>query len=266
MVSRPLSWVESPAPRPVAASVPVDLTVVAPLHDEVECVEAFLTETVAALEGQERTFEIVCVDDGSTDGTSRLLRSLLSSTPGLRVLRLAGHRGQSAALAAGIRAARGRIIALIDADLQNDPADLPRLLRALADSDSVDAVVGWRRVRHDDWIRRVSSRVANHVARRLTGDDTHDAGCGLKVARAELLRCLPVFQGMHRFFSPLIRLQGGRVIELEVNHRPRRTGHSKYGRGLQRTLTSLHDALGVRWRHRRSLDVGSVEVGALDDQ
>jgi glycosyltransferase involved in cell wall biosynthesis len=247
------------APSPAAASL--ELTVVAPVHDEVECIEAFLAETVAVLQRLGRTFEIVCVDDGSTDGTEPLLRGLLARTPPLRVLRFDKQRGQSAALAAGIQAARGRIIALIDADLQNDPADLPRMLRTLEEGD-VDAVVGWRRLRQDGWIRRGSSRVANHVARRLTGDETHDAGCGLKVVRAELLRRLPAFNGVHRFFSPLMRLQGGRVIELEVRHRPRRAGRSKYGNGLQRTLQALEDALGVRWLRRRRLDLDSVELGS----
>jgi glycosyltransferase involved in cell wall biosynthesis len=168
----------------------------------------------------------------------------------MRVLRFVENRGQSAALDAGFRAARGAVIAMIDADLQNDPADLPRLLAAL---DRADVVNGIRVGRRDPWLRRISSRVANAFRNWATQDHVTDVGCSLRVMRAGFVRRVKLYRGMHRFLPTLLRMEGARVIEVPVNHRPRRRGRSKYGIA-NRLRVALGDLLAVRWMQRRRLD------------
>ncbi len=168
----------------------------------------------------------------------------------MRVLRLTENCGQSAALDAGFRAARGSVVATIDADLQNDPADLPRLLAAL---DGADVVNGVRLRRHDPIGRRLSSRLANVFRNWLTNETVTDVGCSLRVMRARYLRRIKLYRGMHRFLPTLLRMEGARVIELPVRHRPRRRGRSKYG-VANRLWVGLGDAFAVRWMQRRRLD------------
>lgn len=168
----------------------------------------------------------------------------------MRVLRFTENCGQSAALDAGFRAARGAVIATIDADLQNDPADLPRLLAAL---ERADVVNGIRVGRQDPWLRRASSRVANAFRNWATGDHVTDVGCSLRVMRVEFLRRVKLYRGMHRFLPTLLRMEGARVIELPVSHRPRRRGRSKYGIA-NRLWVALTDLLAVCWMQRRRLD------------
>ena len=262
------AWQASPAPRVAWQLVPdrspaladVQLSLVAPVHNEAECIDRFVAEAWRALRELARPFELILVDDGSTDGTASRLPLLQGTMPELRVIRLSRRMGQSAALAAGIRAARGRLVALTDADLQNDPSDIARMLAMLESNPGVDAVVGWRSHRQDSWLRRQSSRLANRISGWLTGDHSHDAGCGLKLVRAERIRAVPSFAGMHRFFTPLIEMGGGRVIEMVVHHRPRPAGVSKYGRGLGRTFTALYDAIGVRWLRSRYLAIEGAAV------
>jgi dolichol-phosphate mannosyltransferase len=229
------------------------LSLVAPAHDEEECIEEFLVEVHGVLGALGVSFEIICIDDGSTDQTLKALDRMKPRIPELRVLALENRQGQSAALAAGVQAARGTVIALIDSDLQNDPADLERLLQVLEDQPLVQAVVGRRRVRIDPWIRRWSSVIANRMAAWMVEEPGCDAGCGLKVFRSALLKGIRPFRGMHRFLVPLARLEGALVVEVDVNHRPRRLGRSKYGSGLSRASAALCDALGVRWMQSRRL-------------
>ena len=229
-----------------------EVSVVAPAFDEAECIEAFVVELCAVLAGSGSDHEVLCVDDGSTDGTLGLLHSLAGRFPGLRVVALEGHHGQSAAMAAGIRLARGRFVALMDADLQNDPADLRPLLE-LVRSGSCDCAVGVRTRRRDRWLRRFSSRLANWCSTRIVGDRVTDAGCGIKVGRADVLKTIPFFRGAHRFLPTLARVGGARVVEVPVNHRERAGGQSKYGSGLGRTLSALRDAFGVRWLSDRAI-------------
>jgi glycosyltransferase involved in cell wall biosynthesis len=236
------------------------ISVVAPAYNEAACIEEFVAETSQAMEWLGVPYELVCVDDASSDATPEVLGALRAAFPALRVLRLDAHHGQSAALWAGIRAARGEVIALMDSDLQNDPGDIGTLVAALGRG--TDCVVGVRRIRRDSWIRRWSSRIANWMGRRITGHAVTDAGCGLKVCRSELLRRVPFFRGAHRFISCLVAAEGGRVLELPVNHRPRPRGRSKYGHGLGRTLVALADALGVRWMERRKLRFAVREAAA----
>jgi dolichol-phosphate mannosyltransferase len=228
-------------------------TVVAPAHDEEECIAAFVAEVEHHLAARGEPYELVVVDDGSADGTAAILAALAAERPALRVVTLARNCGQSAALAAGIAAASGDLIALTDADLQNDPADLVRMLALLSDHPGWECLAGVRRRRHDSWIRRLSSRIANWCAARITRDRVCDAGCGLKLFRRPVLEQLPWFRGAHRFLTTLARMQGATVVEVEVGHRPRLKGRSKYGHGLGRTFTALRDAFGVRWLMDRHL-------------
>jgi dolichol-phosphate mannosyltransferase len=229
------------------------LSVVVPVFDEEPNLEPLVAEIVVALSGLD--FELLLVDDGSRDDSAATLARLVAAEPRLRVLRHDGNYGQSAALYTGFAAARAPVVATLDGDLQNDPADVPRLL-ALLDQ-GWDVVSGVRRRRQDSWVRRVSSRLANGVRRRVLADGITDVGCSLKVYRGDVLRRLPPFRGLHRFLPALCRLEGARVTELPVTHRPRRHGESKYGIG-NRLWRGIADLLGVWWLQRRWFRVGSV--------
>ena len=189
------------------------------------------------------------MDDGSTDGSDAVLRGLRDADPRVRVLTFARNAGQSAAMDAGFKSARGEVVVTLDADLQNDPGDIPRLLEALP---GWDAVVGVRQERKDNLVRRVSSRVANYVRNRLSDETITDTGCSLKAFRGNALRRVVLYDGMHRFLPTLLKMEGFRVREIPVGHRPRRHGESKYGIG-NRLLPSFMDLLAVRWMKRRKL-------------
>ena len=196
------------------------------------------------LDGLDRTAEIIVVDDGSTDRSAALLTALAADEPRLRVVRLARNYGQTAALAAGIEHARGQVLVSIDGDRQNDPADIPRLLRALADD--VDVVNGWRTPRRDPWLtRRLPSQVANRLISIVTGTKLHDYGCTMRAMRASVAKELRLYGEQHRFIPALAAEVGARVVELPVHHRPRTAGRSKYG--LSRTLRVMLDLLTVKF-------------------
>ncbi|MFQ5719613.1 MAG: glycosyltransferase family 2 protein [Acidobacteriota bacterium] len=230
------------------------MSVVVPVHDERDNLDLLHRHVREALDGVVGNWELILVNDGSTDGSDQVLDRLAVSDPRVRALHLASRRGQTAALLAGFRAARGDAICMMDADLQNDPADLPRLLAALDDH---GAVVGWRRNRQDTWVRRVSSRIANAVRNALTRETITDTGCSLKVFRREAIEHLWLTRGMHRFLPTLVRMQGFSVIELPVHHRPRHAGVSKYGIG-NRLFVGIADLLMVAWMRRRAF-VYSIE-------
>jgi len=232
------------------AAQTIDLSVVAPVYNELENLDRLVEELLEALEPEGFATEIILVDDGSSDGSSQKIAELAAKCRGVRGLHFKDNRGQTAAFDAGFKAARGRWIVTIDADLQNDPRDIPRLLGAL---DHSDAAVGFRQVREDGWLRRISSRIANAVRNRLSGDDIIDTGCSLKAFRRECLVSLKLFAGMHRFLPTLVQMEGYRVTQLPVNHRPRAKGQSKYG-VWNRVFRSLNDLLAVRWMKKRRLD------------
>jgi len=222
--------------------------VVIPVCDERDNLEPLHRELDAAL--AELRVEFVYVDDGSRDGSAEVLAALAKRDDRVRVLRFARNCGQTAALAAGFRAARGEVVATLDADLQNDPADLPRLLAAL---ERADVVNGVRVGRQDSFVRRLSSRIGNGFRNWLTHEDVSDVGCSLRVMRASFLRRAKLYRGMHRFLPTLLRMEGARVIELPVRHRPRRHGRSKYGIA-NRLFVGVADVLAVRWMQSRRLD------------
>jgi len=225
------------------------LSVVVPIHDEAESLPLLYRELTEVLKDAGGGVEFVLVDDGSTDGSLDILRSLAREDPRVRVLALDGNHGQSAALAAGFEAVRGELTVMLDADLQNDPADIPRMLARM---DEADVVNGVRVDRHDSFVRRLSSRIGNGFRNWMTDESVTDVGCSLRVVRTKFLKRVRPFRGMHRFLPTLLRLEGARVIEIPVAHRPRRYGRSKYGIG-NRLFVGLEDVLGVRWLQRRAL-------------
>jgi len=229
----------------------VYLSVVAPAHNEAENLPRLLAEIAAALAGLGQPWEVIITDDASTDGTADVLRDLRNEYPQLRVLSMPRRSGQTAALDAGLRHARGVFVATLDADLQNDPADIPRMLDVLA-AQQCDFVNGWRAHRRDPWIRLVSTRIANGVRNWLTHEQIHDSACGLKVFRRECIDRLKLFNGMHRFLPTLVKMEGYRVVEVPVNHRPRTAGRAKYG-VLNRVFKALRDAFAVRWMQQRTV-------------
>jgi dolichol-phosphate mannosyltransferase len=231
------------------------LSLVAPAWNERESIDEFVAETDAALAALPCASELLCVDDGSTDGTDLRMAALSRDFPRLRPLRLRCHAGKSAAICAGIDQARGELIGLIDVDLQNDAKDLALLLAALGDADLVN---GRRLIREDSWLRIISSKLGNRIRAAINGGPVEDSASGLKLARAEALRCLPRFNGMHRFLPTLVRMNGGEVKEVAVSHRPRRHGESRYGLGIGRAPATLLDALGVRWLSSRRFEA-SIE-------
>ena len=221
-----------------------DLSVVIPLYNEKPNVAELHRELTAALGAWGRSYELLYVDDGSTDGTFPLLKKLQAGDPHVRIVALRRNFGQTAAFAAGFAHARGRVIATSDGDLQNDPRDLPMMVGRL--EDGYDIVCGWRRARRDPWLtRRVPSNIANWLISRTTGVRLHDYGCSLKVFRGEVVRSLRLYGEMHRFIPAIASEQGVRITEVVVNHRPRRFGASKYG--LSRTMRVVLDLFTVKF-------------------
>lgn len=235
-----------------------DLSVVLPVFNEEENLPILFAEIHAALHGESWSWEIVAVDDGSRDRSLEVLFSLRSESSRLRVLRLDRNHGQTAALDAGLRAARGRFLATLDSDLQNDPADIPSMMRAL-ESRGIDMIVGVRVRRRDSMSKRIQSKIGNAVRNRITRDRITDTGCSLRVLRRECIEGLRMFDGMHRFLPTLVRMQGFTVEEMPVNHRPRRHGVSKYGVG--RAMRGLADCFAVRWMASRRVRYEAEEVG-----
>ncbi len=226
----------------------VRVSVVIPVYNEEENVAPLLEELFPVLGGLGPGFEVLCIDDASTDHTLRELLRLRHAYPGLRVIRHRVNCGESAATATGFARAGGDVIITMDADQQNDPADIPALLREL---EGVDAVCGVRKKREDNRVKRISSRIANCFRNRVTGDRIADAGCTFRALRRDALEEIPVFNGMHRFLPTLLRFQGFRVKEIPVNHRPRIRGESKYGIG-NRMFRGLVDCFAMIWWRRRS--------------
>ena len=232
------------------------VSVVIPVHDEVESVPLLWVELREVLETLDDGAEVVFVDDGSTDGTLEAIRRIRLMDARVRCVRLSTRLGLTAAFMAGFAAATGRVIVTLDGDLQNDPRDIPAMLAAL---ERADAVVGWRRVRRDTIAKRLASRIANAVRRRLLGDRFRDSACSLRVMSRRCLSALPPYDGMHRFVPVLLRMNGYTVVEVPVAHRPRRHGVSKFGI-LDRAGRSLVDCLVVRWMRTRTIPPAEDET------
>src|SRR5438309_3381766 len=222
-----------------------DVSVVVPLYNEEQSVAMLQRELADALTGLD--YEVIFVDDGSRDETV----ARIGANPRTRVLRFEKNAGQSAAIFAGLQAVRGEVAVLIDGDLQNDPADIPKLLADIARG--ADLVCGYRARRKDTVVKRITSRVANFVRSRFTRDGVRDTGCTLKAMRRECIGALLAFKGMHRFIPALVKGAGYRLVEVPVNHRPRKFGQSKYGLG-NRAVRATIDMFGVRWLLSRRLN------------
>lgn len=221
------------------------ISIVIPLYNEADNVPILQREIRAALGGWD--YELILVDDGSSDDTV----ARVDSSAEVRLLRFAKNAGQSAAMLAGMRAARGDTVVLLDGDLQNDPLDIPKLLAEI--EKGADLVCGYRMKRQDTTVKKLTSRIANFVRSRFVGDGVRDTGCTLKAMRRPCVEALVPFKGVHRFIPALVKNAGYRLVEVPVNHRPRQHGVSKYGLG-NRALRATTDMLGVRWLQSRRVD------------
>jgi len=231
------------------------ISVVIPFFDEEACVEALLDEVARSLDGHGIPFEVLAVDDGSTDRTGEILAARAAADPRIRVLRSERNRGQAAALWRGLHAAARPIVVTLDGDGQNDPADIPRLLAELGGPGGLDMVVGIRQDRHDSWLRRGMSRLANAVRGRLLGDRMRDSGCALKAFRHGAVASFIPLQTLYSFMPAMAVAAGLKVGQLPVNHRPRAGGTSSYG--LRQFLwRPLLDLLGMWWFLRRRIRPG----------
>jgi dolichol-phosphate mannosyltransferase len=235
----------------------MDLSIVIPVRNEAGNIGPLVAEIRAALDGG-TPYEIVYVDDGSTDATAAEVRRLIAAGAPVRLVRHARSCGQSAAIRSGVKAALGAWIATLDGDGQNDPGDIPRLWAMARAENGPALIAGWRQKRRDTWLKRLSSKIANGVRGRMLGDATPDTGCGLKVFRRELFLDLPYFDHMHRFLPALVKRAGGRTISVPVNHRPRAAGRSNYGT-LDRLMVGITDLFGVMWLMRRASVPAIVE-------
>jgi dolichol-phosphate mannosyltransferase len=243
-------------------SMAMSLSVVVPVKDEAENVGPLAREIAAAIAGEPES-EIIFVDDGSTDGTAEALAALKAELPSLRAIRHAANLGQSRAIRTGVGAARADIVVTLDGDGQNDPADIPKLLAELRKDETphrIGMVSGVRARRQDKLSRKLASRAANSIRQWLLKDNATDTGCGLKAFRREAFLALPYFDHIHRFLITLMIREGYDVRFVDVNHRPRLHGTSKYS-NLNRALVGIADLLGVRWLQRRFR--GRVEAKEL---
>jgi dolichol-phosphate mannosyltransferase len=229
----------------------VDLSIVVPVYNEEENLPLLWPEIRDVLAPTGLRYEVIFVDDGSKDRSAEIARAFHEQDPRVRLLRLKANAGETAATDAGFKAVRGRWVVVMDADLQNDPRDIPGMLKYL---DQWDAVTGWRvnRAAGDSLLRRISSRVANRVRNAISDESIQDSGCTFRAFRRECLRELTLYKGFHRFIPTLLKMRGFRVLEVPVNHRPRRFGESKYGIG-NRALRAFVDLMVVRWMKKRLL-------------
>ena len=239
----------------------VQLSVVVPVYNEADNILPLCRQVDQALDGLV-DYELVLVDDGSTDDSPQVLRQAMAEHPRLLVLFHPSNAGQSAALCTGAAAAQGELMATLDGDLQNDPADLPKLLAVHRGSDRPVLVAGNRVNRRDTWVRRVSSRVANRVRSWLLNDQCPDTGCSLKLFRRADFLLLPQFDHMHRFLPALFAAQGIGIENVPVNHRPRAAGESKYGVG-NRLWVGIVDLFGVRWLIQRKFRIAASQRNSI---
>lgn len=235
--------------------MPVEYSVVIPLKNEEENIVDLIQELEPIMNAQKLPWELICVNDGSTDGTLNILQELKKEKNYLRILSFNDNHGQTSAFDAGFQAAKGQFVITLDGDRQNDPNDIPKLL---ALKDSYDLVSGWRAARKDPLSKKITSRIANFVRSRLCNDGIHDTGCSLKLYRKSCLEKIKLFNGMHRFLPALFKNEGFRIFEVPVNHRERTKGVTKYN-FLNRSFNTISDMLAVRWMGKRRLNYQAKE-------
>jgi glycosyltransferase involved in cell wall biosynthesis len=225
-------------------------SVVIPVYNEEGNLIPLTEELVAVLQSLNRLYEIIFVDDGSTDKSPAVLDDIRKRFSGIKVIRFKRKFGQTAAFDAGFKTAQGDIIITMDGDMQNNPSDIPKLLEKIGEC---DLVCGWRHKRSDNFVRKMSALIANWVRNSLSKEDIRDVGCSLKAFKREYAKKLKLYNGMHRFFPTLIKLEGGKVLEVKVSHRPRKYGTSKYNIG-NRMVRAFIDLLAVCWMKKRYLN------------
>jgi len=233
----------------------IEISIIVPVYNERENLVLLDQEITKSIKPLNKNYEVILVDDGSTDGSSELIRVLQEKNSTIRLIRFGHNHGQTAAFAAGFDKARGDIIITMDSDLQNSPSDIPLLLTAIKD---YDVVCGWRHKRNDPWIKKISSKVANSVRNSLSDESIADTGCSLKAFRRECFKDIKLYNGMHRFFPTLMRMEGFSVTQVKVGHYPRIHGHSKYNI-RNRLFASFKDLLAIRWMKKRQLNYDIIE-------
>lgn len=227
------------------------ISFVVPIYNEEENIPKLVEEIEAVAPDLSNDYEILLIDDCSSDQSLQIIRDLSETIAALRYLSFARNCGQSAALYAGFQAASGDIVITMDADLQNDPADLRQMIKHYGEYDMIN---GWRFNRQDTWSKKLASRFGNSVRNWLTNETIHDTGCSLKIMNATMLKQIRIYKGLHRFLPTLMRLEGAKVIEVKVNHRERLYGESKYT-NLRRGIEGLYDLIAVRWMQSRHLKI-----------
>jgi dolichol-phosphate mannosyltransferase len=227
----------------------IDISVVVPVYNEEENLPVLIPKLIEVLDGIGKFYEMIFVDDGSTDRSRQFLKEKASQHPQIHVLGFRKNCGETAAGAAGLKEARGEMVVTIDADLQNDPMDIPRMLEYLKD---YDMVTGWREKREDSWVKRITSKIANAVRNRLSGETIRDSGCTFRAYKRKCLKNLKLFKGGHRFMPTLVKMEGFRVIEISIAHHPREFGVSKYTT-WNRMGRAFIDLLAVKWMRSRHI-------------
>jgi dolichol-phosphate mannosyltransferase len=233
-----------------------EISIVVPVYNEQDNLKPLIAELLEVLQGTPEAFEIIFVDDGSRDQSFSILKEAAAHDRRIRVIRFGKNAGQTAAFDAGFKAAQGHIVVTMDADLQNDPHDIPRLLEKIG---RFDVVCGWRHKRNDPWIKIISSKIANFVRNKVSQEEIVDTGCSLKAFRRECVQHMKLFNGMHRFFPTLAKMEGFTVTQVKVNHRPRKFGTTKYNI-TNRAVRAFTDLLAVRWMKKRRLNYKIAET------
>jgi len=233
----------------------LEISIVIPVYNERENLTMLDEKISRSIKPLNKNYEVILVDDGSVDGSAELIRKLQDGNPHLRLIRFGRNYGQTAAFAAGFSKARGDIIVTMDADLQNDPADIPLLLEKI---NEYDVVCGWRYKRNDPWIKKLSSKIANSVRNALSEESIADTGCSLKAFRRTCFTNIKLYHGMHRFFPTLMKMEGFSVTQVKVRHYPRVHGYSKYNI-RNRLLASFKDLLAIRWMKKRQINYDIIE-------
>ena len=226
-----------------------EISIVVPVYNEEENLPILISQLVSVLKALGKSFEMIFVDDGSTDESRKILKSRASEHPEIRVIGFKKNCGETAAGAAGLKEARGEVVITIDADLQNDPKDIPMMLEYLKD---YDMVTGWRQKRDDSWTKRITSKIANRIRNGLSGETIRDSGCTFRAYKRECLQGLKLYKGMHRFIPTLVKMEGFRVIEVPISHHPRKFGVSKYTT-WNRMWRAFVDLLAVKWMKSRHI-------------
>ena len=227
----------------------VEISVVVPVYNEEKNLPLLIPQLVEVLQPLEKSYEMIFVDDGSTDKSRKILKEMASQYPEIRMIGFKKNCGETAAGTAGLKEARGEIVITIDADLQNDPKDIPTMLDYLKE---YDMVTGWRQRRDDPWIKRITSKIANKIRNGLSGEIIQDSGCTFRAYKRECLQNLKLYKGMHRFMPTLVKMEGYRVIEIPIAHHPRKFGVSKYNT-WNRMWRAFVDLLAVRWMKNRHI-------------